>query len=697
MAGLASCTAGTARQQTIRPVSPRPLHFIALTLTAGTLLFAGCRTAFPGASELRTVHETRVLAVQENGRLALRFRLKGRDAYAVAALPTHVADAQTALDFATEAKDIFSKAKKHGRPVTVLGTETWRSISRTVAAELAPPSPRQAVLVTAADRELLVCRNAQGVAAFLPLTSRQRGVKIVRRLNAQELIPRFTAALASVQRSAPGGEPVLILTGHSPAMVLVDSRAPRLTFISAPPEQMFKLPLLGLAPDVTVRGLLSVGLRSGAMAVVKNPVTTTLHAGANLLSMADAAVHGLLVPLPSGPPPPLAKGPPMDIAAWEKHLDRVTGKTRVPATVRLSIDGEQFFPEFIQAIQEARESIDVLLYIFDTDDYAIQIADLLKQRSHEVRVRVMIDEAASLQSALLSPESPQAPDHRPPGSIVNYLRAGSKMKVRPMAMPAFSSTHSKMIIIDGNRAWLGGMNIGREYRCDWHDMMIEVTGPIIGPMQRSFAQTWAHHGWSGDAGELIAHLRSNRTAARKIAVPPGAIPVRPLHGGPLHSDLRESQFAALRNARRLVWLENAYLTDSRFLTELVRARYRGVDVRVIMPMNNDNPLMKANNKARIPALVRHGVRVWLLPGMSHVKAALYDGWACTGSANFDRLSFHVNSEFNIGYSDPETVDNLRRELFLKDMAAATEVTETKPGSLASQITDALVQTIAGQF
>jgi cardiolipin synthase len=630
----------------------------------------------------------------ESGQLHLRFRLKGRDTYAAVQLPQKGVDAQTAMEFSRGAKEQFAAVKKRGNTVPVLGASAWQMISRTVTTQLAPASSRQAVLVTAGAQELLICRNAAGVPVFMPLTERPRGMKIVSRLPSTKLVPRMLAALSSIH---PGGGPVLILTGGVPAMLMLDPGSGRLTFIYAPPEEVLKLPILGASPDVTVRGLLSLGLRSGVIGTLKNPVTSVTHGAANLLSAGQAFLHGLFVPLPSGPPPPLSKSPPMDTAVWEKRLDRITGEPRVPATVRLQIDGEQFFPALIQAIQEARESIDIMLYIFDTDDYAIRIADLLKERSKEVRIRVMLDEAASLQSSLLAPQSPENPGHRAPSSIVDYLRSGTNIQVRPMGMPALIATHTKMIIIDGHRAWLGGMNIGREYRCDWHDMMVEVAGPLVGWMQRSFARAWAHNGWAGDIGELVAQFRTSKKASAGIPVPPGAVPVRPLQGSAVHSDIKDAQFAALKNAQQSIWIQNAYITDSRFISEMVKARYRGVDVRVIVPQDNDSPLMKANARALVPQLVRHGVRVWLLPEMSHVKAAIYDGWACVGSANYDRISLRTNHEFNIGFSDPGAVTTLRRDLFLKDMARGKEVKSVPEGTFVSRVTDQLLQLFAGQF
>jgi phosphatidylserine/phosphatidylglycerophosphate/cardiolipin synthase-like enzyme len=64
--------------------------------------------------------------------------------------------------------------------------------------------------------------------------------------------------------------------------------------------------------------------------------------------------------------------------------------------------------------------------------------------------------------------------------------------------------------------------------------------------------------------------------------------------------------------------------------------------------------------------------------MTHAKAALFDGWACLGSANYDKLSLRINRELNIGTSDPDFVAALRQNLFERDFQRAREVTEPQP-------------------
>lgn len=661
------------------------------------LFGCGCRAPLPRAveqsRELAALEESRVVAFRHGQELHLRFRIKGRDARARAVLPDKSGEAAAVMDFSREAVEGHAAAEKTGARLPVFNAHVWKAMSRGVASELAPAAPGQCVVVSTGGQELFVCRSVDGEAGFSALKDRPSGLRISRRVTAAELVPRLLGAFTARH----GGRPALLLTGQSPPALFFNPAARTIVFLFAPPEETLKVPLLGASPDVTVRGVLSLGLRSGVIATLKNPFTTALHGSANLLSMTDALVHSLVTAPPSAPPPPVVPRAPMDIAAFEKRLDRITGEPLVPATVRLRIDGEQFFPDFIQAVQEARESVDILLYIWDTDDYALQIADLVKEKSKHVRVRVMIDEIASLQSSVLPAVFPNAPGHVAPSSIVQYLRRDSNTEVRPMAMPALTSTHSKMIIIDGRLAWLGGMNIGREYRSDWHDMMIEVTGPLLGWMQKTFDRCWAHHGWGGDLAEMAAQLRSGRKAAARIPVPAGAIPVRPLYGTAIHSDIKTSQFAALRAAQQRIWLENSYLTDSHYIHELIQARHRGLDVRVILPEENDSPLIKLSNKALIPRLLRHGIRVWTVPEMSHVKAAIYDGWATVGSANYDRLSFRVNQEFNIGYSDPATVETLRRDLFLKDMDRGRELLSVPETSPAQNLADSLIQLLASQL
>ena len=363
----------------------------------------------------------------------------------------------------------------------------------------------------------------------------------------------------------------------------------------------------------------------------------------------------------------------MDLAAWEKELDRMVSARRYKGRVDLLINGDKFFPAFIAfGPANAQRSVDVQVFIFDNDDYAVKIANLLKHRSTDVKVKVLLDDMGSLFAGQTAPESPIPPGFQRPASIQSYLKSGSRVRVRASANPWLTVDHRKCIIIDGREAYVGGMNIGRDYRYAWHDMMIELTGPIVGRLEKDYRLAWAHAGPLGDFAFAWAWL-FDRTSPRKNTVT-NAIDLRPLRTATGKTEIFRAQYAAIERARRCISIETPYFDDDSILRALIRARRRGVDVRVIFPARNDSGVMQINNSLVTGDLVRNGVRVYAYPGMTHVKAALYDGWACVGSANFDKMSLHVGQELDIAFSDPPTVDRLRRELFDKDFARSREIT-----------------------
>jgi len=94
---------------------------------------------------------------------------------------------------------------------------------------------------------------------------------------------------------------------------------------------------------------------------------------------------------------------------------------------------------------------------------------------------------------------------------------------------------------------------------------------------------------------------------------------------------------------------------------------------VILPADSDLSLGDLSNMVTANLLLENGVRVFVYPGMTHVKALIVDGWACLGSANFNALSLRRNLETNVATSDPGFVGVLRRELFEADLEACHEL------------------------
>ena len=366
----------------------------------------------------------------------------------------------------------------------------------------------------------------------------------------------------------------------------------------------------------------------------------------------------------------------MDLAAWEHRLDQLVSARRFKGRLEFFIDGEAFFPALIQSIGNARQSIDLAVFIFDNDEYAVKIADLLKRRSARIPVRVLLDGMGTLFAGQATAQRPQPPDFEPPDDIISYLEDGSKVRVRSASNPWLTADHRKLIILDGRQAFVGGMNIGRQYRYDWHDMMVGLSGPIVGRLEKDYRAAWAHAGPLGDFAYAWVYL-FRRVGPRKFEAP-DAIDIRPLRTATGKLEIYRAQLEAIQRAQHHIYIENAYFGDDQLLHELVRARRRGVDVRVIFPAENDHAIMQTSSQVTANRMLENGIRVYQYPGMSHVKAALYDGWACVGSANLDKLSLRVSQELDVSFSDPAAVARLRQDLFETDFQRSRELTGPLP-------------------
>ncbi len=171
------------------------------------------------------------------------------------------------------------------------------------------------------------------------------------------------------------------------------------------------------------------------------------------------------------------------------------------------------------------------------------------------------------------------------------------------------------------------MNFGREYRYEWHDLMVELEGPVVSSFEDRFRLDWAHAGLWGD----LAYTAALVDHPVHSEIPPGetyGATMRRLPTTTTSKPFATAVLGSIQRARSYVYVENPYLFDRRVIAALVRARLRGVDVRVVLPRVNDCEMRKQSNVAVANYLLQQGVRVFFYPGMTRVKALLVDDWAC---------------------------------------------------------------------
>jgi len=559
--------------------------------------------------------------------------------------------------------------------VKVLALDQWQHFARSAAESLAPPEAGHGVYLQFSRGDAVVFRTKTGEIKAARFAATPAGIIIDRRLSRPEAIAALASVVETNLNATYPQESAFVLVPPAddlrPHVVLLDLAARRVVTLFAPLTGDH--PRGGGRIGSGVSGLMSFAVVDHGWAILKNPVSS-IGRLFNQLTQWPASFLNPRLHTKASVIPPLTNAPCMDLVAWERWLDSHTGTVRERGSVRLLINGERFYPAFEQRIAQASRSIDVHVCIFDRDDVAVRIADLLKQRSTNVAVRVIFDHTSSRTSGDAPPGTPMPKNFVPPKSISRYLKEGSQVKVRPFLNPFVTSDHRKVFVIDGRYACLGGMNLGREYRYEWHDMMTEIEGPVVASLQREFDKNWAHAGALGDLAfaERALFEKLPETAVTNRG---DFVDVRRLYTKIGHRQIRRAELEAIRRARNHIFLENPYLFDRTVVVALVKARLRGVDVRVIMPSENDLRPGEGSNLVTANYLIQHGVRVYFYPGMTHIKAMLADGWVCYGSANFNTLSLRLNQEIDLATSDPGLAARFKQELFETDFEKSYELKE----------------------
>jgi len=567
----------------------------------------------------------------------------------------------------------------------------WQTLIYELERKITPEDPKRGIVLDVLrEEEIFLYFDNKGELCSVPMVYKPPEKEPI---GVVSLVSLLASAMDSVRQSLAQDDKVsrylLFNTGDAATFgipfVLMDLQEQEFFFLQQSPEQ---IEFSAQFPAGALK-MISHTLSSQVRTLLGHPASSI----GRLFTSLGTGVLDTVHPTPNWvnnqqPVPPVTQASDMETAAWEQKLDELTYSQQSYGWMRYLVDGEAFFPALIHAINSAQHSIRMRLYIFDNDDYALKIADLLKRRSKQVSVEILLDGLGTITGGMAQPAHTPEYFRERPASIVQYLRADSGIAVRTIPSFFLHGDHTKTIIIDGKTVFLGGMNIGREYRYEWHDLMVEVKGPVVEELNQAFSTAWAQAGVLGDLSLLFERPRQSENPRTKEDHP-----MRLLLTTPGDSQILRSQIAAMRHAQRRIWIENAYLSSDTILYELVKARRRGVDVRVILPYQSDTGVFDRSNVLAANTMLKHGVRVYLYPGMSHVKAAVYDSWSCLGSANFDRLSLRINRELNISTSHPAATLELVEKVFLPDFRRSVELTEPFP----VRWSDYLMELIADQL
>jgi cardiolipin synthase len=303
----------------------------------------------------------------------------------------------------------------------------------------------------------------------------------------------------------------------------------------------------------------------------------------------------------------------------------------------LLVDGRQFFPLMLEAIEKAQHYVLLEIYLIESGTVAARFIDaLLSAASRGVMVKLLLDDFGALG---LSPQDRE-----------RLLRGGVGLLLyNPIHFSKYLHNmlrdHRKLLIVDGEVAFVSGAGITDKFDSpedpgqSWRETAARIRGPVLVDWQELFVHHW------------------NRHAPKLLDLP---VPAPPAEADDMRGrvtvtsalarqDIKRSLYSRLRHVQCRVWLATAYFVPSRKVRrELKQAARRGVDVRLLLPgPYTDHPAIRHAGRRFYTGLLRAGIRIFeYQPRFLHAKTILCDDWVSIGSSNLDRWNLRWNLEAN---------------------------------------------------
>ncbi|MFN0206906.1 MAG: cardiolipin synthase [Planctomycetota bacterium] len=342
--------------------------------------------------------------------------------------------------------------------------------------------------------------------------------------------------------------------------------------------------------------------------------------------------------------------------------------------IKVFIDANEASEAMLRAIDDAKNHIHFVVYIFRPDESGVVFRDhLVAAAKRGVKVKLLIDGAGSLLTKRSFFQSLTAAG----GELAVFL----PVNIFRGLYHANLRNHRKILIIDGATAFTGGLNVGDEYGSSgirkkrqrkfgpWRDSHLQLRGPAVAALQDVFAEDWY----------FTTEREIDAASAYPELLTAGDSFVHVLPSGP---DLdweviHHAIFTIITKATDHIFLTTPYFVPDRsMLVALATAALRGVDVRLLLPGQSDLALVQAAGRYHYSELLRAGVRIYeYQKGILHAKTVAVDNrWATIGSANLDLRSFRINFELNVVVYGSACATGLH-ETFIKDLDDSVEITK----------------------
>mgnify|MGYP001604884462 CR=1 FL=1 len=308
---------------------------------------------------------------------------------------------------------------------------------------------------------------------------------------------------------------------------------------------------------------------------------------------------------------------------------------------RLYTKTSEAWAGMLEAVSGAQKFIYLESFILADDEQTHRFFEALREKAVAgVRVKIIADRVGNFGFKSLDKKA--------------FERAGAEVLTFTRWL---YRNHRKVLVVDGETAFIGGVNISRAY-ADWIDLHVRLTGELVAPILRSFARVYELAG--GKDPEVLSLRREPLPKVRKALYERKErfIAHWPFRGT---TALRGYYRKAIAGARSRVTIVTPYFIPHRWLIRsLATAMARGVAVEVILPQYSADRLTNMANHAFAREL-HPRITFFFTPTMIHAKVLMVDDReGLIGSNNIDAQSFDFNLEASVVLRERGVVGDLRR-------------------------------------
>jgi cardiolipin synthase len=364
-------------------------------------------------------------------------------------------------------------------------------------------------------------------------------------------------------------------------------------------------------------------------------------------------------------------------------------------------NGTEFFPQLCAGIDDAHHSIYLETYIFADDDTGRMVVRALQRAVlRGVAVRVLLDGFGSADLAESFVE-----DMRAAGIEVQWFRREiSPFTLRRDRMRRLRRMHRKMAVMDGEVAFVGGINIindlpdEADFDAPRLDYAVRINGKLAGEVQAVMQRLWEMVSWAA----FRKRVKVSGWHFRHYISDPASKVQLVLRDNVRHRrDIERAYIRAITGAQREVIIANAYFLPGRlFRRALVQTARRGVRVVLLLQGKVEYRLQHYATLALYERLIGADVEIFeYQPSFLHAKVAVVDGeWATVGSFNIDPFSLLLAREANLVIRDAGFAGELRASLLFSIERDGRRVELARTGfvmSLVSRASYGLIRFIIG--